>query len=73
MITTAVEDLSLVGMGEMCDRCSARALVSTSFMVGDQVRGLRWCGHHFAAHEDRLRKTAVFLQVTMIGGATDAH
>jgi hypothetical protein len=36
---------------DLCDRCSARAVVETAMMQGGS---LLWCGHHFALFEDAL-------------------
>ena len=36
---------------DLCDRCSARAMVETARMPGGS---LLWCGHHFALFEDAL-------------------
>ncbi|MDP9239231.1 MAG: hypothetical protein M3O55_01115 [Actinomycetota bacterium] len=47
---------------ERCDRCGARAFVRTTFAAGDELHDLLWCGHHFAAHEARIREQAVFVQ-----------
>jgi len=37
---------------DLCDRCSARAVVETARMPGGS---LLWCGHHFALFEDALK------------------
>jgi hypothetical protein len=36
---------------DLCDRCSARAVVETVLMQGGL---LLWCAHHFAFFEDEL-------------------
>jgi hypothetical protein len=36
---------------DVCDRCSARAMVETVIMQG---RSLLWCAHHFAFFQDAL-------------------
>jgi hypothetical protein len=36
---------------DLCDRCSARAMVETVMMQGGS---LLWCAHHFAFFEDAL-------------------
>jgi hypothetical protein len=36
---------------DLCDRCSARAMVETVMMPGGS---LLWCAHHFAFFEEAL-------------------
>jgi hypothetical protein len=36
---------------DVCDRCSARAVVETGLMHGGS---LLWCGHHFEIFQDAL-------------------
>jgi hypothetical protein len=36
---------------DLCDRCSARAMVETVMMPGNS---LLWCAHHFAFFEEAL-------------------
>ena len=48
---------------ERCDRCNAPARVRTSFLVGEDLADLFWCGHHFAAYEAKIREEAVLVQM----------
>lgn len=36
---------------DLCDRCSARAMVETGMVRGGS---LLWCAHHFACFEEAL-------------------
>jgi hypothetical protein len=36
---------------DRCDRCSARAVVSTALVAGGE---LLWCSHHFSLNADAL-------------------
>lgn len=40
---------------DRCDRCGAQAYVRVTLATGGD---LLFCGHHFRAHEDKLRITA---------------
>ena len=45
---------------DLCDRCSARAMVETVMMPGNS---LLWCAHHFAFFEDALNAFGVTILV----------
>lgn len=48
---------------ERCDRCGARAMVRTMFLVGEDLCDLLWCGHHFTAYETAIRTHAILVHL----------
>ena len=46
--------VTVLSAHDRCDRCPGRAVVLTWFATSS----LRFCGHHFARYEDRLRASA---------------
>lgn len=50
-------------IADRCDRCSAQAHVRV-FLEGGST--LQFCGHHFHAHEERLRAVAIDVQEQLI-------
>ena len=45
---------------DLCDRCSARAVVETVMIHGGS---LIWCAHHFAFFEDALKSLGATILV----------
>jgi hypothetical protein len=45
---------------DLCDRCSARAMVETVMMPGNS---LLWCAHHFAFFEEALDASGAAIRV----------
>jgi hypothetical protein len=50
---------STMTVADRCDRCPAQAYVRV-FLEGGST--LQFCGHHFHAHEERLRAIAIDVQ-----------
>lgn len=51
----ATADTALTAV-DRCDRCGAQAYVRVTLETGGH---LLFCGHHFRAHEDALRQSAL--------------
>lgn len=53
-----VPDSPTLRLADRCDRCAAQAFVRVDFLVGDDTHELFFCGHHYAANEQKLNATA---------------
>ena len=59
---------SQMTVADRCDRCNAQAHVRV-FLDGGST--LQFCGHHFHAHEERLRAIAVDVQEQALSEISD--
>ena len=60
----------VLGAGDRCDRCGARAVARATMVSGAQ---LLFCGHHLQAHEAGLRAASARIERSALSAESAAR